>query len=101
MWLVSGHDNVTESHGVVVEGTSGDHLVHHSCPSTLKHVAQDHVQVSFQQLQRRKLHNRSVQPVPLLLTKLLRVYSVSSSRSWVSKVKKPVPSTDLEVHNQL
>jgi len=51
-----------------LEGTSGDHLVH---PILLKQVhleqaAQDGVHASFEYLQRRRLHNPSGQPVPVL-----------------------------------
>ena len=32
----------------------------------LQHVAQDHIQTGFEYLQRRRLHNPSAQPVPVL-----------------------------------
>ena len=57
---------IAESQGL--EGTSVDHLLQPPLPRQghLKQVAQDHVQVGFEYLQRRRLHNLSGQPVPVL-----------------------------------
>ncbi|XP_068793723.1 lebercilin isoform X2 [Struthio camelus] len=50
------------------EGTSGDHLGQPVLlkQSHLEHVAQDPVQTAFEDLQRRRLHHLSGQPVPVL-----------------------------------
>ena len=52
----------------MLEGTSGDHLVQTPLPKQghLQQAAQDLVQVGFEYLQRRRLHNPCGQPVPVL-----------------------------------
>jgi len=51
-----------------LEGTFGDHPVQLLLPKQghLEQAAQDHIQVRFEYLQRRRLHNLSGQPVPVL-----------------------------------
>ena len=50
-----------------LEGTSEDHLVQPPAEQDhLEHITQDGIQVGFEYLQKRRLHNLSGQPVPVL-----------------------------------
>ena len=63
--LQVGHALITEPQGL--GGTSGDDLVQSPAKAgSLEQVSQECIQVGFEYLQRRRLHNLSGQPAPVL-----------------------------------